>query len=169
MAAHHVSSALYTDQYARDSARSQEHCSHLRALPSRHRGDSPAPAEAQRRPRIGDRTPEVLSGRPDKGPEPRRLPHRWPPDAAGPQTSYRIVGTLMLREQHRRATVVPSGRRATASTGQRCCCPGDTGRESERPVQIAPTACIRAMPLTTSGDAIGTDPAKLTLNYASPS
>ena len=39
----------------------------------------------------------------------------------------------MLREQHRRANVVPRGGRAAASAGHRCCCSGDTGLESGRP------------------------------------
>jgi hypothetical protein len=82
-------------------------------------------------PRSG--SPELRTNDPYR----RRLPHRWPFDAAGPRTSYRNVGTLMLREQHRRANVVPAGGWATATESQRCCCPGNTSLLSGAPEEAA--------------------------------
>ncbi len=80
--------------------------------------------------------PAGPSGRPEpwtKATYRRRLPHRWSLDAVESRASYRNVGTLMLREQHRGANVVPAGGRATATGGQRCCRPGDTGLLSGPP------------------------------------
>ena len=76
----------------------------------------------------------------------RWLQHRWPPDAARPQASYRNGGTLMLRQQHRRTNVVPGGGRATATKGHRCCSDGDTGHLSGRripDVRICPGLAVR--------------------------
>jgi hypothetical protein len=60
---------------------------------------------------------EVTAQKParDKRPIPSAVPHRWPFDAVGPRGSYRIVGTLMLRQQHRSSNVVPGCGRATAT------------------------------------------------------
>ena len=68
-----------------------------------------------------------------KDPYCRRLQHRWPSDAVGPRVSNRNGGTLMLREQHRRANVAPAGGRATATESQRCCCFGETSLLSGGP------------------------------------
>src|ERR1700683_569200 len=57
-----------------------------------------------------------------KDPYRRQLPYRWPVAAAMLPATYRIVGPLMLRKQHRRAIVVPSGGRAAATESHRCGC-----------------------------------------------